>query len=476
MNKNKVISSLIWKFLEKSGTQGIQFVLQIILARLLLPDDYGVVAIVTVFITIANVFIQSGFNTALIQKKQVDDLDYSSVFYLSLTVALILYILLFFLSPLIAKFYNKEILINVIRILSLTLFLGAINSIQSAVISRSLSFKKYFYGSLTSVIISGIIGIFLAYLNYGVWALVFQQLLNMFLFTIILWFTVKWRPKLIISFKRLKTLFSYGWKLLCSSLIDTVYRNIYDLIIGKVYNSSTLAYYNRGKQFPNIIAINIDGTISTVMLPTLSIKQDNKKDLKKMVRRSIVTSSFFLFPMMIGLIVTADSIVSILLTDRWINCIPFIQILSISYALWPIHTANLQAINAIGRSDIYLKLEIIKKIFGIFVLLITVKFGVYIMAIGQAFTSITSTFINAYPNKKLLNYSYFEQIKDILPSLVISILMGVIVYFVKFLALSKILILLLQIILGIIIYFSFAKIFNFECFNYLLNNINYRRR
>ena len=474
--KDKVISSLIWKFLEKSGTQGIQFILQIILARLLLPEDYGVVAIVTVFITIANVFVQSGFNTALIQKKTVDDTDYSSVFYLSLTVSILLYVFLFFVSPFIASFYDKEILINVIRVLSLTLPLGAINSIQTAVISRTLSFKKYFFGSLISVIISGIIGIILAYLNYGVWAIVIQQLINTSLFTLILWFTVKWRPKLLLSFTRLKVLFKYGSKLLCSSLIDTIYRNIYDLIIGKIYNSSTLAYYNRGKQFPNIIAINIDGTISSVMLPTLSSKQDDKVALKKMVRRAIVTSSFFLFPIMIGLFITAETLVSLVLTDKWLECVPFIQILSISYALWPIHTANLQAINAIGRSDIYLKLEILKKIIGIIVLLITMKYGIYAMAIGQVVTSFTSTFINSYPNKKLLNYSYIEQIKDILPSLLLSIFMGICIYFIKFIFINKILILLFQIILGIIIYFSLAKLLKFECFSYLLNNMKYRRR
>lgn len=471
MKKNKIISSLIWKFLERSGTQVVQFIIQLILARLLIPEDYGVIAIVTIFITIANVFVQTGFNTALIQKEEVDDIDYSSVFYLSLFVALIIYVIIFFVSPYIANFYNQPVLIPVFRILSITLFFGAVNSIQHAVVARNMQFKKYFFSSLGGIILSAIVGIILAYKNFGVWALVAQQLVNIISIMTILWFTVKWRPKLLFSFNRLKVLFSFGWKLLCSALIDTIYNNIYDLVIGKKYNSQSLAFYNRGKQFPGVIVQNLDGAISSVMLPALSKEQKNKEKVKRMVRRAIVTSSYFIFPITIGLAVVAEPLIRVVLTDKWIECVPFLQLLSLSYAFWPIHTSNLQAINALGRSDIYLKMEIIKKILGISIMLLTIPMGLIPMAIGVVITSIISMYINCFPNKKLLNYSFSEQIKDILPSLLISLVMGILVYFAQYLKLSNILTLCIQVIFGIIIYVLLSIIFKLECFDYLFNTI-----
>ncbi len=477
MQNSKIISSLIWKFLERGGTQVVQFIIQIVLARLLLPEDYGVVAIVTVFIAVANVFVQTGFNTALIQKKDINDTDLSSVFYLSLFVAFILYIVLFFTAPFIAQFYNQPILVPVFRVLSLTLFFGAVNSIQQAVIARKMEFKKYFFSSLGGIILSATIGILFAYKGFGVWALVIQQLVNVISIMLILWFTVKWRPKLLFSFQKLKTLFSYGWKLLCSSLIDTIYRNIYDLVIGKKYSSTDLAYYNRGKQFPNVIIQNLDGSISSVMLPALSASQDNQIRVKSMVRRAIVTSSYIIFPISVGLIVTAKPMITIVLTEKWFPCIPFLQLLSVSYALWPIHTANLQAINALGRSDIYLKLEIVKKIIGIIILLITMPMGLIPMAIGQIISGIISTFINSFPNRKLLNYSYIEQIKDILPSFVIACIMGIFVYCITFFQFSSIITLVIQVVIGILLYLVLSIIFKLECFKYLIETIqNYRRK
>ena len=251
--KSKVLSSLFWKLMERGGTQGIQFIVQIVLARLLLPEDYGMIALITIFITIANVFVQSGFNTALIQKKDADEVDFSSVFYLSLFVAGLLYIILFFTAPFIANFYEEPQLISVLRILALTLFFGAFNSIQNAIVARKMVFKKLFFSSLGAVVISGIVGIITAYAGFGVWALVFQQLLNQVSITLILWFTVKWRPKLVFSFESIKSLFSYGWKLLVAALLNTLYMDIRSLIIGKIYSPAMLGYYNRGEQFPKFI-------------------------------------------------------------------------------------------------------------------------------------------------------------------------------------------------------------------------------
>lgn len=471
LNKGKVLSSLIWKLLERSGTQGIQFIVQIVLARLLLPEKYGIIAIVMVFIQLANVFVKSGFNTALIQKKDADEVDFSSVLYLSLVVAGILYGVIFVTAPLIASFYTQDILVPVLRVLSLTLFIGAFNSIQNAYVARHMLFKKLFLSSLGASIISGAVGITAAYQGFGVWALVAQQLANQMMITLILWFTAKWRPHLIFSFERVKSLFSYGSKLLISELIDTLYKDLRTLIIGRLYLPAMLGYYNKGRQFPQLIVSNINGSIQSVMLPTLSAEQDNRKRVKEMMRRAIVSSSFLIFPMMVGMAVVAEPLVVIVLTEQWLPSVPFLQIACLALALWPIHTANLQAINAIGRSDIFLRLEIIKKIMGLIILGISLPFGVYAIAIGQVVSSFLSTLINAYPNKKLVNYSYKEQWLDIMPSLLISLVMGGFIYTFNFLEISAWQILLIQIILGIISYILLAKLFKNESLDYLISTV-----
>lgn len=466
--KNEVISSLIWKFLERIGTQGVQFIVSIILARLLLPSDYGVVSMILVFTAIANVFIQTGFSTSLIQKKDSDELDFSSVFYISLLIAAICYVILFFAAPIIASFYNMPAITSILRVISLTLFFGAINSVQNAKIAKEMKFKKLFLSSLVAILISGTTGVLMAYKGFGPWALVGQQITNSIATTIILWFTSGWKPKLMFSINRVKSLLSYGWKILCSALLDTIYQNIYNLVIGKFYSSSALGNYNKGEQFPKLIAVNVDGAISSVMLPAYSKQQDRKDKLKKMVRRSIVTSSLLLFPMMFGLAAVAETVVKVLLTENWLGCVPFMQLLCIVYALYPINTANLQVIKALGKSDYFLKLEIIKKIIGLIVLIVTLPFGVLQMAIGQVLVAILSTFINAFPNRKLLNYNYLEQIKDLFPTLIISIIMFIIVYSFNFINLNMYILLIIQILVGVIIYFGLAYIFKLESLNYMI--------
>lgn len=475
-NKSKVLSSLFWKLMERGGTKGIQFIVQIILARLLAPEQFGTIAIVMVFINLAQVFVQSGFNTALIQKKDADEEDFSSIFYLSLGISGILYIVIYLSAPYIAGFYDDHILVPVLRVLSLTLFAGAFNSIQNAFVSRNLLFKKLFKSSLGAILISGIIGILAAYQGLGIWALVIQQLVNQISITIIMWFAVKWRPKLVFSLSKVRELFSFGWKLLASSLLNVLYMDLRTLIIGRIYTPSTLGYYNRGQQFPNVIVSNIDGSIQSVMLPTLSAHQDNRKRVKEMMRRAIVSSSFLVFPMMIGMAVVAEPLVKIVLTDKWLPSVPFLQIFCISYALMPIHTANLQAINALGRSDMFLKLEVIKKIIGLIILMITIPFGVYIIAWGSLLSNIISSFVNAYPNKQLLGYSYKEQLIDITPSLLISIAMGGIVYLFNFLNITDWQILILQVGSGIIIYIGLAKVFKIESFSYIVGSIKQLRK
>ena len=466
-----ILKNLFWKLLERFGVQGVQFFVSIILARLLLPSDYGLLTLVLIFITIANVFVQSGLNTSLIQKKVVDSVDYSSVFFLSLGIASVLYVILYCTAPFIASFYDNLGLIPVLRVLALTLFPGAFNSIQNAIVSRTMQFRRLFYSSVGAGFISGIVGIALAYSGYGIWALVFQQLTNQVCVTIILWFTVKWRPTPQFSKKRVKDHFTFGWKLLVSSLIDTTYRDLRSLIVRKVYNPAMLGYYNRGQQFPQLIISNINGSIQAVMLPALAAQQDDTERVKSIMRRSIATSSFIVFPMMLGLAVVGKPLVILLLTEKWLPAVPFLQIFCISYALWPLHTANLQAINAMGRSDIFLKLEVIKKIVGLVILGVSIPFGIYALALGEIISSLLSTFINAYPNNKLLGYGYLEQLKDVLPSALLSFVMCIGIIPISLIPLPSILILIAQIVVGSVLYIGLAYVLRFESLTYLIKNM-----
>lgn len=470
---SKVFSGLIWKFFERFGTVGIQFIIQIILARLLSPDDYGAIALITVFITVSNVFVQNGFNTALIQRQDVTEEDYSSVFWVSMLVALVCYIVLVILSPFIADFYSMPVLNNVLKVLGLTLFFGAYNSIQVAKISKEFKFKKLFYSSLIGMCISGITGIILAMNGFGVWTLVFQQLMNQVIISFVLYFQVDWKLKIIVNIGRVRLLFGFGSKLLVSSLIDVIYNNIYNLVIGKVYDSTTLGYYNRADQFPNLIVNNVNGSIQSVILPALAEHQDNKPRVKEMMRKAMTLSSYLVFPLMIGMAACAEPMIELLLTEKWLSCVPYLRLLCFSYMLWPIHTANLQAINALGHSEIFLKLEIVKKIIGIIALVISIPFGVIIMVSMKVITSIISTFINALPNKSLLNYSYKSQIFDLFPTFIISTIMGILVYLndnlLKVVSVGLFPRLILDVITGVIIYVILSLITKNKNLKYFLD-------
>ena len=472
MQTNKsVFSNFIWRFAERCGAQGVTFVVSIVLARLLDPSVYGTVALVTVFTTIMQVFVDSGMGSALIQKKDADDVDFSSVFYFNIMMCSVLYLIMFVAAPFIAAFYKTPKLTSVVRVLSLILIISGVKNVQQAYVSKNMLFKKFFFSTLGGTIGAAIVGITMAYLGFGVWALVAQMLFNTAVDTTILWITVKWRPKKMFSLERLKGLFSYGWKLLVSSLIDTVYRDLSQLIIGKKYSKSDLAQYNQGSKFPALIVSNINTSIDSVPLPTMSKEQDNPEIVKSMTRRSIKISTYIIMPFMVGLAVCAEPLVSLILTDKWLPCVPFLRIFCFSYAFWPIHTANLNAIKAMGRSDLFLILEIIKKAVGLVAILITMWISVMAMAYSLIVTSIFSQLINSYPNKKLLNYSYAQQFKDMLPQICASLFMGVVVYCVQFLGLNSILTLLIQVPVGVVLYVGISKLFHIDSFEYLVSTI-----
>ena len=453
--------ALFWKLMERFGVQSVQFILQLILARMLDPDLYGVLSLMVVFTTLANVFIQNGFNTALVQNKDVTDDDYSSVFWVSLSIALALYGVLFLAAPAIGVFYEMPDIVQPLRVLSLMLIPGAFNSVQLAKVSREMDFKQVFHSNIGGVLLSGIVGIVMAYLGMGLWALVAQTLLNVLVACLVMFITVKWRPKLVCNFARVKVLFSFGWKLLVSSLLDTLYQDIRSLVIGKKYDAGTLAYYNRGKQFPQFMIGAINGAIQSVMLPAMSAEQDEPEKVKVLMRNSITISSYLIFPMMAGLAAVAPAMIELLLTEKWLPCVPYLQVYCFSLAFYPVHACNLQAINAVGRSDMFLKLELIKKSIGLLSLVIAVVFFDSPLAIAMTgiFTTVTSCFINAYPNKKLIGYSYLQQMKDILPSFVASLAMCGLVLATGLLQLPCWLLLILQVFCGIVAYLAISVLF-----------------
>lgn len=372
-----------------------------------------------------------------------------------------------FVAPVISAFYNDHSLIPIIRVASLTIVISGVKGIQQAYVSRNMLFKRFFFATLGGTIFSAFFGIGLAYAGFGVWSIVIQQLSNTAIDTLILWITVRWRPKKMFSLKRLKRLLSFGWKLLVSSLFDTVYNNLRNLIIGKVYSSSDLAYYNQGDKFPKLIVTNINSSIDSVLLPTLSSVQDNRERVKNMTRRAIKTSTYIMAPLMMGLAFCATPIVRLILTEKWLPCVPYLQIFCITYMFWPIHTANLNAINAMGRSDYFLKMEIAKKTIGIILLLLTMHFGVMVMAYSLLVSTVTSMIINSWPNRTLLGYSFKEQMIDVFPGIFLALLMGFAISFVRLLELPDIITLVLQIPLGTAIYIGLSVLFKVESFEYL---------
>ena len=474
--KRKAVSSLVWRFMERCGAQGVSFVVSIVLARLLAPEVYGLIALVTVFTAILQVFVDSGMANALIQKKDADDLDFSSVFFFNLVMCIALYLLLFFCAPLIASFYHNPELTPVIRVLGVTLLIAGVKNVQQAYVSRTLQFKRFFFATLGGTIGAAVIGIAMAYLGFGIWALVAQNLFNAAADTVILWLTVRWRPRLRFSFARLKGLLNYGWKLLVSALLHSVYTNLRSLIIGKLYTPADLAYYEKGQSFPTLIVSNINTSIDSVLLPTMSGVQDNRETVKVITRRSIVTSSYLMWPMMVGLAAVAKPLVLLLFTEKWLTAVPFLQITCFALGLEPLQTANLNAIKAVGRSDIFLKLEIVKKAISIAILLLSMRFGVVAIAVSGLAYSVIATMFNAAPNRKLLDYSYFEQVKDILPSFALALLMGAVVYPISLISMPAILVLCMQVLVGAAVYVAMSAILKLEPFYYILNTIKQLKR
>ena len=471
IKKQEAIGGLAWCFFERSGNQGVSFLVSIILARILDPSVYGVVALVSVFNSLIGVFTNSGFNAALIQKNDADELDYNSVFYFNCFMGLFLYIIMFCCAPLFASFYNDSSLIVLIRIHSLHIIILSLQSVQSVYARKNYMFQKFFYATLGGTIISAIIGIWMAYSGYGPWALIVQGLIKQFVDVLILWITVGWHPHLIFSFARLQKMFHFGWKILISSILNTWFNKLYTLCIGKFYTKNDLAYYHKGDQLPSLLVENVNGSINSVLFPSMSALQHNPKELRAYTSRVIKTSAYLIMPMMTLLAVTADSIVLILLTEKWTPCIFFLRVFCFTYAFYPIHTANLCVIQSMGRSDLFLNLEIKKKLISLVLIISTIFISVKALALSAIISSVVSQIINAHPNKKLLKYSYKDQLFDIAPTILQCIVMGLITYSIILIHLNIWCTLIVQIMVGITFYIISSWIFKVETFSYLLNTI-----
>lgn len=465
---NSVASGFFWRLSERLAAQGVSFVVSLILARLLAPEHYGTVAIVNIFISFANVIVTSGLGNSLIRKKDADELDFSTVFYANIALAAIIYTVVFLTAPLAATLYKNESITLILRVMGISLIISGFNNVQHAYVSKKMIFRRFFFATVIGTVISAAVGIWMAYCGFGVWALVAQHLINKTVDTVVLFITVRWRPMLRFSGTRLKGLFSYGWKLLASELINTAYLELRSMVISIRYSSADLAYYNKGQSFPKLLYINLNSSLQSVLFPKMSNVQDRLDEVKQLTRRAIRVTGYAIRPLILGIALVAEPFVRLLLTEKWLPCIPFLRIYCVIYIFTLVQTACLQVIKALGRSDIFLKLEILKKTVGIGVVIVTVPFGPLVIAVGAMAANVFFAIMNTIPTRKLLGYGYREQLADYMHGIVPLAIMIVACIAVGFLPLNDLLTLLLQVFVGAVVYIGASVITKPEAFVYLL--------
>ena len=460
--RSKVVKGTGWAILERFGVQAVSFCIALVLARLLTPTDYGTVALLSVFILLSNVIVDSGLGQALVQKKEIDALSVNSVFYTNIAISIFVYICLFFLAPFIARFYSVDGLEMLLRVLALNVIINGINDVQNAALSRHMLFRKSFFIGILSCATSAIVGIIMALYGYGAWALVTSSVVSNLVGMIARWYIIAWRPAFMFSFNAVRGLWRFGWKLTISALIDISYSNLYALLIGKLYSKADLAYVNKGRGIPQFLLDSINGPLGRVVFPVFSRMQCDVERLKSAMRRSLRFVSFFVFPFMTLCAICADSIVKLLLGEQWGAAVPYVRLSCFSLALLPFHTINLQAITALGRSDVFLALEIVKKVLGLFFLLVSISRGVYVFCFVATFvTGPLSLLVNTWPNRKFLKYSVVSQIRDVVPAFLASAMMAAFVVGIGFLHCNFICKLLLQGVLGLTFYFAVGVVFRF---------------
>lgn len=444
--KHKTLRGTVWSSIERFSVQGIMFVVMIIMARILTPTDYGLVGMLTIFIAISQTLVDSGFSNALIRKQDRTETDNSTVFYFNIAVAALLYLILALCAPLIADFYNEPQLTELTRVIGLSIVISSFAGVQRALLTVDIDFRTQAKASLTAAVISGAVGIATAYGGLGVWAIVWFQLTNQAVNCLLLWLLSKWRPRLLYSWRSFRELFTFGSKLAASGLLDTLYNNIYLLVIGKVFKASDLGYYTRAQQFASFPSSNLTGIFQRVTFPVLCTIQDDDERLRSVYRRFLRLSAFVVFPLMVGLAVVANPLVLLLLKEQWIFAATLLSILCFSMMWYPIHAINLNLLMVKGRSDLFLKLEIIKKLIGVGILCITVPLGLIPMTVGSIVICILCLAVNTHYTGRLIHVGFWMQMRDICPSLLYSLTMGAVVWLITMLFNSP----WLQLIVGVL--------------------------
>ena len=470
-HRGSTLSNLLWRFLERFGAQLVTFVLSIVLARILDPELFGKVALITVFITILQVIADSGLGSALIQKKDADDLDFSSVFIFNLVFSVVAFTVMFFAAPVLDLIFDMGDIVWPVRVLSIVLILSGVKNVQIAHITRQMKFKLFFFSTLGGTIVSAAVGIMLALNGYGIWALVMQMVVNNGIDMIILWILSGFRPKLRFDPGRLKVLYSYGWKLLLSSLLDNIYNEFVKLFVGLKFAESSLAFYNQGAKVPEFIFSNFNSAMDGVLFPSLAKSQSDKDTVKRMARRSLKTGMYIMLPIMTGLAVCAGPLVTVFLTEKWLPAVIYMRLFCIAFAFYPVHTANLNVMKALGRSELILVLELIKKGLGIVLLILALMISPVAVAVSAVIDSVLCIFVNASPNRNLIDYGFLSQLKDIIPYILLSAVMGGTVYLAGLIPVTDGIKLLIQIPAGIIVYIGLSEVLHIECYNYLKSAI-----
>lgn len=471
--KQKTISGLTWSFIDSIANQGITFIIGIILARLLTPKEFGLIGMLTIFIAISQSFINSGFQQALIRKQNCTQADYSTVFYFNITVGVFFYILLFACANSISIFFHEPILKELIRVLSLALIINSFSAIQSTILTKRIDFRLQAKISVISSFISGIIGIYLAYTGYGVWSLVAKVLLGYLISSVLLWYWNKWKPSLIFSISAFEELFSFGSKLLVSGLIDTIYRNVYYILIGKYFTAAELGYYTRAEQFQSLPSSNLQGIIGRVSYPILATLQDDKPRLKEAYKKIIRSTMLVTFVLMLGMAAVAKPMILTLIGAKWEPCVMYLQMLCFVGMFYPLHALNLNMLQVQGRSDLFLRLEIIKKLLAVPIVVIAVIWGIKAMILGMMLLSLIAYYLNSYWSGRLIGYSLLDQIKDILPSFVLAVVMSAIVFAEGLLVpMPSLPLLIIQLITGAVLTIALCEGFHFKDYVYIKSIVN----
>lgn len=469
--RNKTITGAFWQLLQKGSVQVVSFVVSVILARLIDPAEFGLVAMASIFMAVAGVLADGGLGTSLVQRKEIDELDQDTVFHFGMLLSAALYAMLFFCAPLISRMYQAEELTAIVRVASLSLFATSFNSVQGALVMRAMDFKKYFWANLVATLISAAVGITMAYMRFGVWALVAQNLTRSVAAVLVLFVLVRWLPKLRFSWARLKQLYAFGLNLMGANLIGTLFNELRGFLIGLRFQPADLAFFNRGNSIPGLINDNVNGTISTVLFPAMSKLQDDKGAVKSSMRHAMMTSVFIMAPLMLLLAATSQQIILLLYTDKWIQAVPFMRVIVFYHLFSIVGLANLQALNAIGRSDITFKLEFVKKPILLGILLYTCTVSPLALSIGTAIYSIIGAAINAYPNRKLIGYSYREQLTDVLPQMGLALIAGAVAWAIGRINAPIILLIFLQWILGGVVYLLLARALRLESYGYAIRTV-----